>query len=49
MIFAGIVSVTPTVALNDVFADYLERAEWKSFPANGVGPLERRRLIIAHP
>ncbi|MGA7323305.1 MAG: helix-turn-helix transcriptional regulator [Rhodomicrobium sp.] len=33
--------------LNDVFAVYFDREEWKSFPPDGVGPLERRRLIIA--
>ena len=33
--------------LNDALGGYFSRCEWKSFPPDSVGPLERRRLIIA--
>ncbi len=33
--------------LNDAIQEYFNRCEWKSFPPDGEGPLERRRLIIA--
>jgi hypothetical protein len=33
--------------LNDFFEGYFDRKEWKSYPEDGIGLLERRCLIIA--
>jgi hypothetical protein len=33
--------------INDFFDGYFDRKEWKSYPEDGTGLLERRRLIIA--
>jgi hypothetical protein len=32
--------------LNDFFEGYFDRKEWKSYPEDGVGLLERRRVVI---
>ena len=39
--------MSPSESRSGDFDGYFDRKEWKSYPEDGIGLLERRRLIIA--